>query len=285
MTPGEKRKRLRAILGGQKCLSPATVFDALSARIADSVGYETGILSGSVCAATMLAAPDIAVQTLTEFADQARRVTRASDLSLFVDADQGYGNALNAMRTVEELEHAGLAGLAIEDLVMPARFGAGGVDELISINEMTGKLRAALSARRDPLLLIAARTASVRIEKIGSVVARVRAYAATGVDAIFVTGLKKLEDLDAIRAATTLPIIIGSAPDLKREDLAARGVRFCLQGHSAVAAAAKALRDTYAHLHAGGAPADLKSKIATPEEMARYIGAETYRKWREDYLN
>lgn len=285
MTPGEKRKRLRAILAGPTCLSPATVFDALSARIAESVGYEIGILSGSVCAATMLAAPDIALQTLTEFADQARRITRASDLSLFVDADQGYGNALNAMRTVEELEHAGLSGLAIEDLVMPARFGAGGADELISVDEMRGKLRAALSARRDPLLLIAARTASVRMEKIDSVVARVRAYAATGVDAIFVTGLKKLEDLDAIRAAVSLPIIVGTAPDLKRDDLAARGVRFCLQGHSPVAAAAKALRDTYAHLHAGGAPADLKARIATPEEMARYIGEETYRKWREEYLS
>jgi len=285
MTPGEKRQRLRAILGGQKCLSPATVFDALSARIAQSVGYEIGILSGSVCAATMLAAPDLALQTLTEFADQVRRITRASDLSIFVDADQGYGNALNVMRTVEELEHAGLAGLAIEDLIMPARFGAGGADELVSTGEMLGKLRAALAARRDPLLLIAARTASVRIEKIDSVVARVRAYAATGVDAIFITGLKKLEDLDAIRAAITLPIIVGTAPGLKREDLAARGIRFCLQGHTAVTAVAKALRDTYAHLHAGGVPADLKARVATPEEMARYIGEETYRKWREEYLN
>lgn len=284
MTPSEKRKRLRAILSGPHCLSPATVFDALSARVAESVGYEIGILSGSVCAATVLAAPDLALQTLTEFADQVRRITRASNLSLFVDADQGYGNALNAMRTVEELEHAGVSGLAIEDLVMPARFGAGGADELVSVDEMLGKLRAALSARRDPLLLIAARTASVRLEKIDSVVARVRAYAATGVDAVFVTGLKKLEDLDAIRAAVSLPIIVGTAPDLKRDDLAARGVRFCLQGHSPVAAAAKALRDTYAHLYAGGAPADLKSRIATPEEMGRFIGEETYRKWREDYL-
>jgi carboxyvinyl-carboxyphosphonate phosphorylmutase len=285
MTPGEKRKRLRAILNGPTCRSPATVFDALSARIAESVGYETGILSGSVCAATMLAGPDIALQTLTEFADQVRRVTRACSLSLFVDADQGYGNALNVMRTIQELEHAGIAGLSIEDLVMPARFGAGGVDELVSIDEMKGKLRAALSARGDPLLVIAARTASVRIEAIDNVVARVRAYAATGVDAIFVTGLRKLEDFEAIRAATTLPMIIGSAPGLKREDFAARGVRFCLQGHAAVAAAAKALRDTYAHLHGGGAPADLKSRIAAPEEMARYIGEATYRKWREEYLN
>jgi oxaloacetate decarboxylase len=120
------------------------VFDALSARIAESVGGEVGILSGSVCAATMLGVPDLALQTLIEFSDQVRRITRASNLSVFVDADHGYGNALNAMRTVEELEHAGLSGLAIEDVVLPARFG-GPEAELISIEEMNGKLRAALA--------------------------------------------------------------------------------------------------------------------------------------------
>jgi carboxyvinyl-carboxyphosphonate phosphorylmutase len=278
----EKRERLRAVLAGPRIMSPATVFDALSARVAESVGYELGILSGSVCAATVLAAPDIAVQTLTEFADQVRRITRSSDLSLFVDADQGYGNALNAMRTVEELEHAGLAGLAVEDLVMPARFGSED-DELISIEEMKGKLRAALAARRDPALVIAARTASVRIEPIDQVVARARAYEATGVDALFITSLKKLEHLDAIRAAVRVPILVGTAP-LAREDLEARGVRFCLQGHPAVAAVVKALADTYAHLYQGGAPADLQSRLASSAEMERLVGAERYRSWQRDYL-
>ena len=284
MTPSEKRRRFRTILAGPVCRSPATVFDALSARIAQAVGYETGLLSGSVCAATMLAAPDMALQTLTEFSDQVRRITRVSDLSVFVDADQGYGNALNVMRTVEELEHAGLAGLAIEDLVMPARFGASG-DELVSVEEAQGKLRAALAARRDPQLVIAARTASLKIEKIGSVVARVRAYAATGVDAIFLSGLSRLEDLDEVRAAVKLPIITGSTPGIRREDLAARGVRFCLLGHAAVAATAKALHDTYVHYLRGGTAADLKSRIATPDEMAGYLGTENYTKWREEFLN
>ncbi len=283
MTPTEKRQRFRAVLAGPRIMSPATVFDALSARVAESVGYELGILSGSVCAATTIAAPDIALQTLSEFADQVRRVTRYSNLSIFVDADQGYGNALNVMRTVQELEHAGLAGLAIEDLVMPSRFGTD-AEELVSVEEMTGKLRAALSARRDPQLLIAARTAAVKIEKIDDVVARVRAYAATGVDAIFVTALKQLEHLDAIRAAIKLPIIVGTALHLKREDLAARGVRFCLQGHSAVAGTVKALRDIYSHLHNGGAPAELKPRLATPEEMSRLLGEDNFKKLRDEFL-
>src|SRR5690242_11445541 len=183
MTPTEKRQRLRAVLAGPRCQSPATVFDALSARIAESVGYELGILSGSVCAATVLAAPDLAVQTLTEFVNQVRSITRFSNLSLYTDADQGYGNALNVMRTVEELEHAGLAGIAIEDLVMPSRFGATS-DELISIDEMKGKLRAALAARRDPSLVISARTAAVKIDSLENTVARAKAYASTGVDTV-----------------------------------------------------------------------------------------------------
>jgi len=132
--------------------------------------------------------------------------------------------------------------------------------------------------------VITARTASVRIENIENVVARVKAYASTGVDAVFVTGLKKLDHLDAIHAAIRVPIILGTAPNLTREEVEARGVRFHLQGHPAVAAVVKALRDTYAHLYAGGAPADLKSRIATPEEMERLMGNDTYRKWQREYL-
>ena len=285
MTPTDKRKRLRAILNGSECLSPATVFDALSARVAEAAGFECGILSGSVCAATVLGAPDLALQTLTEFAAQVRTITRASSLSVFVDADQGYGNALNVMRTVEELEHAGLAGLAIEDLVMPSRFAAGGANELVSVPEMLGKLRAALAARRDPSLVIVARTASVRIEPIEKVVERVRAYAGSGVDAVFITGLQKLEDLDVIRVAVTLPIILGTTPRLKRADLAARGIRFHLQGHAALAAMAKALHDTYTHFRAGGDADGLKPVLATPEEMARLLGVVDHERWRDAYLS
>src|SRR5262249_5577759 len=148
-------------------------------------------LSGSVCAATVLAAPDIALQTLTEFADQVRRVTRVSDIAVFTDADQGYGNAFNVRRTVEELEHAGLAGLAIEDLVMPSRFGAE-TEELISVEETKGKLRAAVDARQDPSLVVVGRTAALKVDPIEKVIARVRAMSETGIDGIFLSGLDKL---------------------------------------------------------------------------------------------
>jgi len=279
-----KRERFRAILQGPRCISPVTVFDALSARIAESVGCEAGILSGSVCAATLLGMPDLALQTLTEFAAQVRRITRASNIIVFVDADHGYGNALNAMRTVEELEHAGVSGLGIEDVAMPPRFGSRTATELVSIDEMTGKLRAAVAARRDPSLVIAARTAALKAEDLDRAVARARAYAKTGVDAIFVVGMRSLSELDAFRVAIELPIIVGTTPTIDLKDLEARGVRFCLQGHPAVAAAAKALRDTYAHLHAGRPPAELKPRLASPEQMRQFLGDADYDRWRDDYL-
>jgi len=286
MIHSERRKRMRSLLAGAKCLSPASVFDPLSARVAQSVGFELGMLAGSVASNTTLAAPDLIVLTLTEFAEQIRRITRASTLSLLVDADHGYGNALNVMRTIEELEHAGVSGLSIEDTALPVSFGqAEGTDVLISAQEMVGKLKAAVAARRDPSLVIAGRTAALKVEDTERTVARVRAYAATGVDAIFVIGVETVDQVKAVHDAAKLPVIVGSAPaSLKREELAAAGARILLQGHQPVAAAVKALHEAYTHLFSGGAPADLKSRIASPQEMDRLVAGEAYKKWQREYL-
>ncbi len=286
MNHTEQRNRLRAILADSQCLSPASVYDALSARVAEAVGYKIGMLAGSTASSTTLAAPDLIVLTLTEFADQVRRIMRACNLSLIVDADHGYGNALNAMRTVHELEHAGVSALSIEDTALPTPFGqAEGKESLTSIPEGAGKLRAAVAGRSDPSLIIAGRTSALKIEGVEGTLARVKAYSQTGVDAIFIVGLEKLDQLDAIHAATKLPIIIGSAPaSLKREELAARGARIVLQGHQPVAAAVKALHACYSHLFNGGAPADLKSTIASAEEMEKVTSADQYKQWQRDYL-
>ena len=286
MNHTERRQRLRALFREPKCLSPASVFDALSARVAQSVGYQVGMLAGSVSSNTTLAAPDLIVLTLTEFADQVRRMMRASTLSLLVDADHGYGNALNAMRTVQELEHAGVSALSLEDTVLPTAFGKKeGEEQLVSIPEMVGKLKAAVHARQDPSLIIAGRTSALRSEGTEKTLERAKAYAATGVDAIFLVGLASVEQLKAVHDAVRLPIIVGSAPaSLRREDLAANGARILLQGHQPVAAMVKAVREVYAHLFAGGSPEELKSRIASAQEMEQLTAAGEYRKWQQDYL-
>jgi len=286
MNHTEQRKRLRAVFAGTKCISPASVYDALSARVAESVGYRIGMLAGSVASSTTLAAPDLIVLTLTEFADQIRRIMRASDLSLIVDADHGYGNALNVMRTVEELEHAGVSGMSIEDTALPARFGqAEGTDELISLDEMVGKLKAAVAARRDPATVLLGRTAALKVEGMAGAVKRAEAFAATGVDAVFIIGVQSVDQVRAVHEAAKLPVMVGSAPaSIKREDFAAAGARVLLQGHQPLPAAVKALKEVYTHLFSGGAPADLKDKIASAKEMDVLVSGDAYRKWQKDYL-
>jgi carboxyvinyl-carboxyphosphonate phosphorylmutase len=187
----ERRQKFRAILKGPRCVHPGSVFDPISARIAEQLGFEIGMFAGSIASFTVLGAPDLIVLTLTEFAEQAYRINRAGGLPLLVDADHGYGNALNVMRTVEELETAGVAALSIEDTALPAAFGPGGDVRLISIPEGVGKMRAALKARQDPELVIVGRTAAVSINGVEDAISRGRAYEAAGVDALFFVGVKK----------------------------------------------------------------------------------------------
>src|ERR1700728_386504 len=149
----DRRKRFRAVLAGTECVHPGSIFDPISARIAEELGFEIGMFAGSIASFAVLGAPDLILLTLTEFAAQAYRINRAGKLPLMVDADHGYGNALNVMRTVQELETAGVAGLMIEDTVLPRAFGEK-KPTVISIEEGVGKMQAALAAREDKSLTI-----------------------------------------------------------------------------------------------------------------------------------
>ena len=129
----ERRRRFREILEGDGCVFPASVHDPLSARIAEDLGFEMGMFAGSTASLVVLGAPDVLLVTLTEFAEQAYRICRAGNLPVLVDADHGYGNALNVRRTVEELENAGVAGLTIEDTLLPTPYGGSTAGALTSI--------------------------------------------------------------------------------------------------------------------------------------------------------
>ena len=210
MVPQEKREAFRAILSGKDVIKPGSVYDPISARIAEDVGFELGLFGGSAASLTILGDPDLLLITLSELAEQVRRICRAGNIPVLVDADHGYGNALNVRRTVQELEAAGAAGLTIEDTLLPQAYGQA-KPQVISIDEGVGKMRAALSGRSDLSLVIVGRTGAASITTIDDTVARAKAYEATGVDALFFTGLKTRAELQAIAAATKLPIIMGSA--------------------------------------------------------------------------
>lgn len=281
----DRRKQYRRVLEGSACVHPASVFDAMSARMAESLGFEVGMFAGSIASATVLGAPDLVVLTLTEFAEQIRRIARGSDLPLMVDADHGYGNALNVMRTVEELETAGVAALTIEDTVLPTPFG-GQSEGLVSVEEMLGKLRGAVAARQDPSLVIIGRTTALRAGGIAETEKRVRAYQDAGVDAIFLVGATKREEVAAIRRATRLPLMLGGAtPALSdRAYLASQGVRIALQGHHPFYAAAKAVYDTLKYLREGGAPGGLKDRVASEELLNIALKQEEYKRRQAAHL-
>ncbi|HXF18520.1 MAG TPA: isocitrate lyase/phosphoenolpyruvate mutase family protein [Burkholderiales bacterium] len=280
----QRRERLRSVLFGTQCVYPGSVFDPISARIAEELGFEIGMFAGSIASLTVLGAPDLILLTLTEFAEQAHRICRAGNLPLLCDADHGYGNALNVMRTVEELETAGVAGLSIEDTELPAAFG-GKQPRLISIEEGIGKMRAALAARRDTALVIAGRTSSPVINGIADTIERARAYEAAGVDAIFLVGLKSRADLDAVAAQVKLPLILGGAGKelMDRDWLAGRGVRICLQGHQPFTAAVRAIHDTLRALR-DGVPPEAIGALASDETMKRLTGTADYARWMKDWL-
>ncbi len=259
MTFTARRERFRALLEGGRCLVPASIFDALSARIAEDLGFEMGMVGGSSASLAVLGAPDHIVLTLSEFADQCRRISRASALPFMVDADHGYGNALNVMRTVEELEAAGVSALTIEDTALPRAFGQGGETRLLSREEGVGKMRAALAARADPALVIVGRTGAARATSLDDALARARAYAEAGVDAVFLLGIETAAEVEAVAAAIPVPVVMEGKVwhSMSPEELSGRGVKVCLRGHPTLPAAVQAMHATLAALRDGVEPGEL----------------------------
>ncbi|MGX4771306.1 isocitrate lyase/PEP mutase family protein [Bradyrhizobium guangdongense] len=271
MTFRSRREKLRHILSASACVHPGSVYDAISIRIAEDLGFPLGMFGGSVASLAVLGDPDVTLITLTELAEQMRRMSRAASLPVLVDADHGYGNALNVRRTVQELETAGAAGLTIEDTLLPAAFGEAKA-QLISLEEGVGKMKAALDARGDASLVIMGRTGAASITTIEDAIERASAYEAAGVDALFFTGIKSRVELEAIASATRLPIVLGGAPDeLNAIDyLASQRVRIALQGHAPIAAATQAIYEVQRALREGTPPKNLKG-LASSELTGRIM--------------
>src|SRR5260370_5562637 len=278
----KRREALRLILTGSTCIRPGSVYDAISIRIAEDFGFEVGMFGGSVASLAVLGDPDIALITLTELTEQMRRMSRAAGLPVLVDADHGYGNGLNVRRTVQELEAAGAAGLTIEDTLLPQAFGQTKT-QLIPLEEGVGKMKAALDGRSHPSLVVMGRTGAVSVTGLDDAIARARAYEATGVDALFFTGIKNRGELEAISAATRLPIVLGGAPEemTPLDYLASHRVRIALQGHAPFAAATQAVYATLKALRDGGSPKSLKGLAssdltgpATPDADVTARGGE-----------
>lgn len=276
------RNAFRALLDSSACYHTASVFDPMSARIAADLGFEVGILGGSVASLQVLAAPDIALITLSEFTEQATRIGRVARLPVIADADHGYGNALNAMRTVIELERAGVAALTLEDTLLPAQFGRKSY-ELISVEEGVGKLRAAQEVRDDKALALIART-HAGVQPLAEVIQRTQAYQAAGADAICLVGVQDCAHLEAIAEGLRVPLMLVTYGNPALRDdcrLAELGVRIAVDGHGAYFAAIKATYDSLREQR-GIATGN---GLSASELVTRYTHPDDYIAWAREYMN
>nr|BFD41337.1 oxaloacetate decarboxylase [Pseudomonas sp. FFPRI_1] len=277
------RRGFRELIASNSCYHTASVFDPMSARIAADLGFEVGILGGSVASLQVLAAPDFALITLSEFAEQATRIGRVAQLPVIADADHGYGNALNVMRTVVELERAGIAALTIEDTLLPAQFGRKSTD-LISVAEGVGKIRAALEARIDSELAIIART-NAGILPVQEIINRTQQYERAGADAICMVGIRDFEQLEQISEHLSVPLMLVTYGNPALRDdarLAELGVKIAVDGHAAYFAAIKA---TYDCLREQRQIFTQASDLSATELAHTYTLPEDYIVWAREFMS
>ncbi|WP_435005886.1 methylisocitrate lyase [Tundrisphaera lichenicola] len=273
LSPGA---RLRAAWTERPIMIPGA-FNALTAKMAERLGFVAVYLSGGALSAGWAGVPDIGLLTMTDFAEQASVLARSTDLPLLCDADTGFGEAINVERTVRLFEQAGVAGLHIEDQVLPKRCGHLSGKALIGADAMVEKVRAAVSARRDPGFVVIARTDARSVEGFDSAVDRARRYLDAGADMIFPEALESAEEFARFAQAVPAPLLanmteFGRGPLLTLEELGQLGYRAALYPLTAFRAAMKAAEATLNQLRLHGTQRDLLDKMQTRAELYELIG-------------
>ncbi|VTU13887.1 2,3-dimethylmalate lyase [Variovorax sp. SRS16] len=253
----ESNTTLKARLARADIVLAPGIYDALSALIAEQAGFEALYLSGASIAYTRLGRSDVGLTTFSEVADTLARITERVTVPVIVDADTGFGNALNTQRTVRGFERAGAAMIQIEDQGFPKRCGHLDGKTLVPAREMVGKLKAALDARSSAETLILARTDAVAVEGLEAALDRAEAYLAAGVDALFIEALRSPEQMDAAcrRFGQRVPLLVnmvegGKTPIRDADALQAHGFRIAIFPGGTARAVAHTLQGYYASLHA-----------------------------------
>ena len=280
------RELFREVLARPACTLAANIFDPLSARIALMLGYDVCVLSGSVGKVANLGVPDGVLSNMSDVVDHCRRITRMADVSLMVDAEDGFGNAVNVVRTVREMEAAGVAGIEIEDNFVPRQFNVA-EPGLVSTKEQVGKLEAAVAARTDPTTVIVARSAALGLCALDEALDRIRAYSQTGAEALMLTGSRSREQLEAVHGATSLPLCVLNPPAEVRNDasfLETNGVRILMLGNPTFAVVVQAMYDSLKHLKDGGGMEGLAERQAPPELLSQVNRTDEFVELQERYL-
>ena len=277
--PTTPRAALRALLGAGGPVVAPGAYDALSARLVELAGFDVVYMTGFGSTAALLGRPDVGLLSGAEMIDNARRIAAAVDVPVIADADTGYGNAINVVRTVREYEQAGVAGIHLEDQVSPKKCGHMTGKAVIGTAEMVGKLEAAVAARRDPDLLLIARTDAAAVEGLDAAIARARAYAAAGADVLFVEAPVTEDDIARVAGelAGLAPLVFnwaegGRTPPIPLARVAELGFSLVLFPIGTLLAATAGIRALLQTLRTDGAPTAALPGLPTFGEFTDLIG-------------
>lgn len=270
--------RLRQLLNGDRPVVAPGCYDPLSARLVEEAGFDCAYMTGFGSAAGFLGRPDVGLMTLTEMVGNARRIVDAVALPLIADADTGYGNAINMIRTIHEYERAGVAGIQIEDQVMPKKCGHMAGKAVISAHEARQKVEAAVAARQDPDTVIIARTDARATDGFDAAIERARMFRDAGADVLFVEAL-----LDEAEIEKTAEIFRdeklffnwaegGKTPPLTYDRIAELGFSILIFPISTVLAATKAMRETLAAIRVAGTPIPVLDALVPFGDFVDFLG-------------
>ena len=283
------RPTFKQLLRRERLLVAPGCFDGLSARLVEEAGFEAVYLSGGAVARSM-GIPDIGLVTMTETIERAFQVVSAVNIPVIADADTGYGNAVNLIRTVREFERAGVAAIHVEDQITPKRCGHLEGKEVIPLAEMEKKLEAALTARIDEDFCIIARTDARGVHGLDDAIRRGEAFAGLGVDAIFVEAPQSEEELAEIpRRLSGIPLLVnvfkgGKTPMLPMERLEKMGYRIAIYPSETQRAAIHAMRTALATLKREGTTESIDAVLTTFRERDRVVGLEEWQNIERQYL-
>jgi methylisocitrate lyase len=279
---------LRTAAGRSTLIVPG-VFNALTARLVERKGFQAAYLSGAAFSAGAFGLPDVGLFTLSELTEETRRMTRAVGLPIIVDADTGFGAAVNVERTVKELEAAGAAAIQLEDQQLPKRCGHLSGKSLVSADEMCAKLRAAAASRRDPNLVILARTDARSVEGFDAAVDRAKRYLAAGADWVFPEALETSEEFALFARTVEAPLVanmteFGRSPLMTLEELSAAKYAALLMPVTTLRLAMHAVEEGLDRILADGTQKELVDRMQTRQELYELLGYSDYEQRDKSYF-
>jgi 2-methylisocitrate lyase-like PEP mutase family enzyme len=284
-----KRKTtlLKKYILDEETLVMPGAYDALSAKIIEKTGFKAVGVGGFSLTATILGKPDLSLLTMTEMVNHVRNIADAVDLPLFADAETGYGNVINVRRTVQELERAGVAGLFVEDQVFPARCGLMEGIEVVPVEEMVAKIKAAVDARVDPDLVIMARTDAHKVYGLDEAISRGNIYREAGADMIFIVTPNRTEELQRVAREVDAPkmVVIGEdgIPAPTVQDLAEMGYEVVSFPLSAIFSAAKSVWQTMQALCETGSTTERLDDMICYQEFTQLVGLEEMKRLQSQF--